>query len=292
MAPPIGFVLMTHDKPHQMSRLVTRLNHMFDYPPIVCHHDFSKSELPTENLTKNIALVNPHLQTGWGKFSLVEAMLRALQLMYAAATAPDWFVLLSGADYPIKPAKQIISDLTSSPYDVYIHHERISHNAYERDWQEQCYKRYCGVKLGLPLLKRKKHLTLTHPLLTSPFVPFSNDFHCFAGEFWFCANRKAANYLLKFDHERPDLATHYRKLDPYTICPEESYYQTIFGNASHLQVSQNNLRYVDWSAQGDHPKTLIFEDLPQIYASSAHFARKFDIDKDVRIFNAIDNLVG
>lgn len=78
----VGFILLTHNKPHQVIRLVTVLNRMFDHPPIVCHHDFSKSELHLDPLTKNVSLVQPHLQTGWGKFSLVGAMLCALQLMY------------------------------------------------------------------------------------------------------------------------------------------------------------------------------------------------------------------
>ena len=39
----------------------------------------------------------PHVKTGWGKFSLVAAALRALELLYQSA-APDWFALLSAAD--------------------------------------------------------------------------------------------------------------------------------------------------------------------------------------------------
>jgi hypothetical protein len=270
---------------------------MFDHPPIVCHHDFSKSDLPIDTLARNVSLVHPHLQTGWSKFSVVEAMLLALQLMYETPTSPDWFILLSGADYPIKPATQILQDLASSSYDVHIHHEQINYNAYERDWQKSCYERYCIVKFQVPFLNRKLHLTkrqvnLRHPLLTAPFLPFSKNLRCFAGEHWFCANRKAAKYLIEFHRERPALASHYRRLDSYTIVPEESYYHTIFCNAPHLKVSENNWRYIDWSTKNAHPKTLLFEDLPKIHASSAHFARKFDIDKDVRILNQLDAIVG
>jgi Core-2/I-Branching enzyme len=301
MTPTVGFILLTHNRPHQITRLVKVLNHMFDYPPIVCHHDFSKSDLPTEALTKNVSLVHPHLQTGWGAFSVVEAMLRALQIMYETPTSPDWFILLSGADYPIKPAQQILQDLSSSPYDVHISHEQINYNAYESDWHELCYKRYCFVKFRVPLLNRKLRLTerivtLKHPLLTSPFIPFSRKLRCFAGEHWFCANRKAAKYLIEFHRSRPALASHYSRLDSFNPVEgnfDESYYHTIFCNAPHLTVSGNNWRYVDWSpTEGSLPKTLLSEDLQKIQASSAHFARKFDIDKDVRILNELDTIVG
>ncbi|MBF2022543.1 MAG: hypothetical protein IGR93_21250 [Hydrococcus sp. C42_A2020_068] len=298
MTPTVGFIILTHNKPHQIIRLLNTLNRMFNCPPIVCHHDFSKSELPVDILSRNVLLVHPHLQTGWGEFSVVEAMLRALQLMYETPTSPDWFILLSGSDYPIKPAKQILQDLASSPYDVHISHEQINYNAYERDWQKQCYERYCTIKFRVPFLNRKlllikRVVTLRHPLLTAPFLPFSKNLRCFAGEHWFCANRKAAKYLIEFHSTRPTLASHYRRLEDFeTISPDESYYQTIFCNAPHLKISKNHWRYIDWSTNGAHPKTLLLEDLPKIHASSAHFARKFDTNEDVRILNELDAIVG
>ncbi|KAM3116121.1 beta-1,6-N-acetylglucosaminyltransferase [Phormidesmis sp. 146-33] len=293
----IGFILLTHNKPHQIVRLVNTLNRMFDQPTIVCHHDFSKSDLPTDQLTGNVSLVNPHLQTGWGKFSVLEAALQALSSMYEASTPPDWFVLLSGADYPIKPAKQILSDLASSSYDVYIRHTEIKYNDYDTPWQKLCYERYCSIQFRTLSLNRELHLTkrkiaLKHPFITDPFLPFSKNFRCFAGEHWFCANRKAAEYLIEFHRAKPALASHYRRLDSYTIAPEESYYHSIFCNAPHLNVSQNHWRYIDWSTKACHPKTLLFEDLPKIQASSAHFARKFDVDTDAKILNELDAVVG
>jgi hypothetical protein len=76
------------------------------------------------------------------------------------------------------------------------------------------------------------------------------------------------------------------------MCPDESYYQTIFCNAPHLKVSNNNWRYTDWSIESAHPKTLLSEDLPKICVSSAHFARKFDMDEDDRILEELDAIVG
>ena len=288
----VGFILLTHNKPQQVLRLINTLNRMFEYPQIACHHDFSKSALSKDSLIKNVSFVCPHLQTGWGNFSLVEAMLQALQLMYKNPNSPDWFILLSGADYPIKPAKQILDELASSKYDVHMHYEQITHHILKNTWQESCYKRYCFVRFQLPLLNRNIQVTLKNPLLTAPFLPFSKNMRCFAGEHWFFANRRAAEYLIEFHKNKPGLASHYRSLDPYTIIPEESYYQTVFCNAPHLKVSQGHLRYIDWSSKGSHPKTLGMSDLPRIKASPAHFARKFDIDVDYEILNEIDTIIG
>jgi hypothetical protein len=295
MTPIIGFILVTYKKPEQIIRLVRTLNRMFDHPPIACHHDFSQTTLPMEALGKNVSFVYPHLQTGWGDFSTVEATLRAMQLMYGTCNSPDWFVLLSEADYPIKPATQILKDLTLSPYDVHIDHWQIRHN--DDMWHALRHERYCTFKFRIPFFDEKlrltkREVTLRHPLITFPFLPFYQNFQCYAGEHWFCANRKAAEYVIEFHSARPALANHYRRAESFFIvCPGESYFHTILCNAPHLRVSDNHWRYIDWSTKGPHPKTLVSEDLPRIQASSAHFARKFDFDEDVNVLDKLDACV-
>lgn len=297
MTPTVGFVLPTYKNPQQILRLLDRLDHMFASPPIACHHDFSKSYLPAEQLGSNVTLVHPHLITGWGVFSVVEGTMRALQTLYQTPPGPDWFILVSEADYPIKPATHILRNLSSTPYDVHMHHELISYRAYERDWQRMCYDRYCTYRFRVPFLDSglrptRRTVTLRHPFLTRPFLPFASNLRCFAGEHWFCANRKAAHHLISFHESRPALANHYRRLERYgVVIPDESYYHTVLCNAPHLSVSQDNWRYVDWSRGGANPKTLTLDDMPRLRESTAHFARKFDIDVDARILDELDDLV-
>src|SRR5262245_10249496 len=102
MSLKIGFVLLTHNKPYQALRLVKRLNYMFGAPPIAWHHDFTQCHLPLESMANSTLLVRPNFQTGWARFSVVDAMMSALKLLFESKSPPDWFILLSGADYPIK----------------------------------------------------------------------------------------------------------------------------------------------------------------------------------------------
>ena len=69
MSLSIGFILLTHRNPEQIYRLIAHLNRMFNYPTIVCHHDFSKCDLSVDTLPKNISFVRPHIETAWGEFS-------------------------------------------------------------------------------------------------------------------------------------------------------------------------------------------------------------------------------
>lgn len=265
----IGFILLTHTKPAQILRLIDRLDRMFEQPPIVIHHDFSKTPLTTAGLPDNVSFVVPSFATGWGGLSVVEAAIAAIRQMYRSPPGPDWFVLLSGSDYPIKPASHLRRQLSASPFDAYIHHELIDPNALTRYWHHLCYKYYFQSNPGMEL-------------------PFSENFRCYAGEFWFSANRRAAQYILDFHATRPALAAYYAKLPVV----DESYFQCILANAPGLRLCNDPLRCIDWSANEAHPKTLGMADLPALLASAAPFARKFDIDADTAILDALDREIG
>jgi hypothetical protein len=151
------------------------------------------------------------------------------------------------------------------------------------------------VKLHIPYLNKNLHLptpkTQLIDSILAPFLPFSNEFSCFAGEYWFCANRLAAEYIIDFHKTKTALADHYRMLDECTIVPDESYFQTILCNSPNLRISKNNWRYIDWLGNGGPvPKLLSIEDLPKLRESMAHFARKFDADMDGDILDALDTV--
>ena len=136
-----------------------------------------------------------------------------------------------------------------------------------------------------------RFFTLEHPLLTRHFTPFSEAFRCYFGSQWFCANGKAAEYLLRFHRENRGLADHYRRQERYrVICPDESYIQTILANDPGLKVANDPLRYIDWVAGEPHPRTLGCADLPAIARSTAHFARKFDVAVDGAVLDRLDEI--
>ena len=266
MTPTVGFVLLTHARPRMIRRLADRLGQMFGGPPVVCHHDFSKCDLPVEEFPPNVSFVRPHTVTGWGEFATTEATVRAIRQLYEGGSGPDWFVLLSGADYPVKPAASILEDLRSADCDAFIHHEPIRAGAFENDWQGLCHWRYCAPE-------------------PNPFTP---EFRCFAGSQWFTAGRRAAEHIIAFHEKNPDTVDRFRGLK----LTEECYFQCVLANEPRLRLRNESLRYTDWSAGGSHPKTLTTEDLSALLATRAHFARKFDDEVDARVLDELDAIIG
>ena len=294
-ADPIGFLLVTHSAPAQVVRLVKRLDDLFDRPPVVCHHDFSQCDLPVGAFGANVSFVRPHLRTRWGDESVVEAMKRAIFQMYGAAAGPDWCVVLSGADYPIKPAARIIADLNAGAYDAHIRHELIDPQNFGRDWQKLCYHRYFKSRVRLPSLTRKLRLrwrdVQVPPRFASVLTPFSERFRCYAGSNWFSLSRRAARYVIEHHADHKSLTAYCR----HVPSSDEMYYQTLLVNAGSLRLHHEDYRYTEWVKDASHPNLLGLDDVAKMLASPCHFARKFAPDQPGvldAIDSAVDNISG
>ena len=77
---------------------------------------------------------------------------------------------------------------------------------------------------------------------------------------------------------------HYRG----TIAPSESFFATVLMNDPDLKVSGDDRRYVRFAPGAANPDVLTSADLPELLASGAQFARKFDADVDARVLDALD----
>lgn len=293
MSAPIGFVLLTHTQPEQIRRLVRTLNSLFDRPPIVCHHDFSHSQLPSEVLTDNVSLVLPHQQTEWGDFSLVDITLRALEALHARHK-PEWTVILSGSDYPIKRADVIWHDLQESGFDAHIDCKWIDLNLTPEQWYRERQRRYYTWWLRIPPLlarftpSKKPRVRLKPMWLFRPALPFSKNFRCYSGVQWFSLKSNAVEYVLHFHRSNPKVTAHFRRV----MFSDEAYFHTILGNAAKLRINPESWRYIDWSPGSVHPKELHMDDLPNLLASRAHFARKFDLSRSRDLLDELDRHLG
>ena len=280
----IGFVILSHSEPEQLLRLTSRLENMFPTSKIICAHDFGQTPLDTRCYPATVSFVTPHVPTRWGHISLVHAAMNGLRKLYER-DGPDWFVLLSGSDYPVTDAATIHRDLATGEYDAYLDHREIPlkliipepnstlYGTNRPEWIADAYARYIAPRVKYPWLTRefrliRRTLVFRFP---SPFHPFRRNMRCFGGDHWFTANRRVAKTLLG-EYENGGGLLRYFANRPI---PDEAFYHTVICNNANLRVSHDNKRYADWSVYGPHPKFLEIEDIPKISASRSHFARKF-----------------
>ena len=301
----IGFAILSHGSQALLARLVERLNQLYSNPPIACHHDFSQSALDTRAFPSNVRFVTPHQATGWGKISVVSAGLAAMRLL-ADTADPDWLVLLSAADYPVKSADAVRAELANSSCDVYLDarpvrgqpagaasvagapNSKLSHftlaSNIDLKWQF-----YVGAQLWFPVPKNKPRWRLGRVTMPLPFAgshPFDASFSAHYGDHWFTANRRALQALLAPTVVQQRLFKHLR----LRAQADECYYQTILANTPGLRICLDNKRYAEWNGGGSHPVPVESQHVPAILASGAHFARKFELHSPA--IAAIDAAIG
>jgi hypothetical protein len=291
--PSIGFVLLTHENPAQILFLCEQLSKLFDRAPIVVHHDFGKCTLNTVIFPKNVRFVEDWASTRWGGWGVVAGQMKAMAQLYSWQN-PDWFVVLSGSDFPIKPTEYVLDTFYGDGFDAYLYHrpigrcrlpipaegfgaENFSHPA----WERLAFERYVAIgfgfyKLATRLKWRTKAIYLRQRFLIERFTPFDGSITPFAGDYWLSGNRRAAEALLEDGPLNRKLIRHFQRRPN----PDEGFLHTVLCNASGLRISQDNKRFTDWEGQVNHPRILTRADYPRLLASSAHFARKFDFHRE------------
>jgi hypothetical protein len=214
-----------------------------------------------------------------------------LTLLYGRADAPDWFVLLSGADYPIALPSRVLDDLRHGGCDAYIDLHQIGteppraeligdinpllHHLDTEESQRTKWRFYLARQFWLPILRRRPRWRLGRHTIRLPLTDrrfFGKRMALWWGEHWFSGNRRVAGLLL---HPTPNHLALRRELKWKTF-PEEAYYHTVLSNTPGLVLNRDNKRYTEWNGGGAHPMTLTINEVPLLLASAAHFARKFD----------------
>lgn len=283
MSVKIGFAILSYNAPQQLLRLTETINRMFGDAPIVCHHNFTQCSLDEALFAKNVRFAHPHIDTQWGHITVPMAALRAFALL-RQYNSPDWFVLLSGSDYPVQPASKIVAELSKTNYDAYLDHREILYGALppgqtakdggfgRPDWIPLAYDRYCTSAFVLPWPSRrllfsgsfpfrKRKIVLRNPPINKLIRAFvlKQSLRMYGGAFWFHAGQKAIDRLL--DHPPTQrLLRYYRN----RFIPEEFVFHTALANQADLKICGANRRYEDWRGGGAHPKWLDETDLPQI----------------------------
>ena len=302
----IGFAILSHNDPDQLARLVATLDATYDRPPIAIHHNFSFSSVDRDRFGDNARFVEPNLPTEWGSIKLVYALLSALRLLYRDAS-PDWFTMLTAGDYPVRPGGDVVAELTAGAFDLYMDWRLAERNpaplanafpsrmgTHLPDWRRIAYERYVAKTIWYPSLTKrlrrtKRNIVVGNEWLLAPFVPFTKDWKCYAGETFFTGNGRVADILLSAERDHPETFRHYGKC----FAPDESIFHTLLCNHADLRICSDNKRYSNWIGQNANPRWIEFEDIAAISEFGCHYARKFASDRSARILAEIDrNLLG
>jgi hypothetical protein len=303
----VCYLVRTHRNPAQIQRLITRLLQGSRDGFIVIMHDRDGCVLDLEpSLLRGGRLEVLRTNEGVyrGEFSMFAAYLQAIRWLEGSGRSYEWLVHLSGQDYPLRSILEIERDLEAAPYDAFVDCWRVG-GPDDRWRRHQGPMRYHYHYRRFPDWMRPvlRALKWTHSIQRSFRVfltygahfgrrcrslPFGEQLPLMGCSDWHNLRRKCVQYVLAWMGEHPEVLEHYR----LCISPEESFIATVLCNAPHLRICRDNRRYIDWRDPIDaHPRTLTMEDLGALTSGRHDFARKFDIDVDANVLDALDRRI-
>jgi hypothetical protein len=280
----VAYLIRAHQAPAQLERLVRRLNTHRSrfYVHINRRTDDAVYNEMVERL-HHVERVNwlPRVSCYWGGFSLVQATLEGVRAVSEGHTMPDHVVLLSGQDYPLRPAAQIEAFLEEQKGKNFLSYWALPAEewASERGGLDRVRWMY------LERVRVKPNSPGDRPLRLPIPRRFPPGFRPFGGMAFWALTGEAVAYVGRFVRENPAVTRFFR----FVKMPDELFFQTVLMNSPLRDTVENeNTHYLDWSTPGAHPATLGKADLPKLLASDKLFARKFDPAVDAEILDLLD----
>ena len=283
----IAYLILAHDQPAHLRELIERLSTPDSH--FYVHID-RKSRIADFTLPDDprIYVLEERVRVFWGDYSQVEAI---VQLMRAALARPgaehQRFVLLSGADYPVRSNAFIHAFFADHPDEEFINIEPMptADGAKTLDRLTT----YRPETTTSRVINRLVRLAQRTGLMTRKrdYLPFLGGLLPCGGHTWWALSRDAVSYVLDFMDAQPDMIDFYR----HTVCPDEHCFHTILGNSAFAPLVRCCITYADWSRRSYRPEILTLEHAaflthnPSQPPSAAFpeglpflFARKFSAD--------------
>ncbi len=295
----IVYIILAHTNQEQTLRLINRLNK--EGVSFVIH--ISTTSDPRYFMEIFSALKDQpncyfakRTVVRWGDFGVVQAALNAIDTITKEKLEYDYAFLLSGQCYPLKSHEVICQTLEKYKGRQLV--EYIPFTEKEGDYLHRIVPHHFWVgsrHFWYPHRGgRNKLLTALLDVLISPFVPkrppLPNGLLLHKGSFWWTLTRDCVEYLHQQAHsENGRILIEFLKK---TYHSGETYFQTVLMNSEYKNNTVNkDLRYILWDevkgGEG-HPDILTTGNFEGIASSECLFGRKFDIRKDAKILDMID----
>lgn len=272
----IAYFLLVHQYPHLFKRMFRAI-----YVPenVYLVHIDKKSDASLHqeirsflSSYRNVRMMQPRDCIYCG-YSMVDIELKAMKELLNEDW--DFFMNLSGQDFPLKSQDFIRDYLAHKPGQNFVHIIDVDRNWPAAKFRARWY--FVEYKLGsLPILRRKRVWPL--PIRTS----YPKGYQEYGGSQWFTATRRFCEYVC-LDPEVHKLRRFFR----HTYIPDEHFFQAAIMNSPFRDsVVNDNKRLIHWRHKRIH--TFTMADTETLFASDAFFARKFDETVDAQIVDYLE----
>ncbi|RZF57912.1 beta-1,6-N-acetylglucosaminyltransferase [Sphingobacterium corticibacterium] len=267
----IAYFILVHRLPNQFKRLFKAI-----YEPDNCYliHIDKKA---SDELKEEIRLfLQPFSHVNimesenvvWGGYSMVQAELDGIKYLLEIDAEWDYFINLSGQDYPLKSQKIIRQFLNENKGKSYL---KVANQLLTRpETMNRIENHFEELENSISKITHKR--------------AFMKDVIPYIGGQWMMLTRTCCEFICN--------SAEVEKFEKYyfnTLIADESFFQTVLMNTSFDGVLvDDDKRAIIWIPDGDiklRPKTFIQEDFDFLHLGDNLFARKFDDNVDNTIID-------
>ena len=297
----IAYLLLAHDHPLHLVRLIAAIQ--TEHAHIFLHIDKKSRGMMYLPNTNTMTVIKDAVTVNWGGFSIVQATLNLLQEATTCGEY-DYFILLSGADYPIRSNASILRHLEHYQGKEFMNlckmpevnktFDRIVYPFIENKYDFALPGISKAVNGVIKRINKKLHSRRFKRRYPQQYAHLT----FYAGTQWWALSRPCVDYILQFLKQNPAYSQFYK----YTRVPDEMFFHTMIGNSPFKENVVNAFMYADWvtGPSSSHPAIITLQHLPlfsQNTLPSAYgngemiplFARKFTDDSQ-EIITEIDAL--
>jgi hypothetical protein len=244
---------------------------------------------------ENVFFSEKRIPVYWAEFSGVQAILLLLRMALESPQHYDYFVLLSGSEYPLRSAKYIGTFLEENRGMEFMSIVKMPNEAAGKPISRINTVR---IQSNRPVRRFAFRALAKLGLAQRDYRKYLGSLKAYSGCTWWALTKEACQYILEFTQQNPYIGEYFQA----TFAPEEMFFHTILGNSSFGSRTRRNLVYEDWSARGGHPAMIndkhlaFFEAQEKVCLDDAYgfgevlFARKFS-DDSLNLVERVDEMI-
>ena len=268
----LAYFILAHRNPRQLGRLLSAIYDERDL--FVVHADRRAPDVRAAAEAFAADRPNVHLLPGrrvlWGGWSQTAVTLEAMRLALRVGGGWDYFLNVSGQDYPLRTPADVRGWLAErGPGLNYMEVLDFAQSSPGIRPRLAWYHFELAGRVRRLRLRRRPHPSL----------------RVHWGSAYFIASRALCELATS-----GELADQCRRYLRFARSSDEIYFQTLLMNGPLRDtLVPDHRRKIVWPAKSPHPHTFTLADRDELLSTDAFFARKFDEAVDPRILDEIDH---
>jgi hypothetical protein len=241
----IAYLVLAHTNPRLLARTIQRLSS--EDVRFYIHVDRKADQSLFESIRgENVLFCESRVRVYWGDFSQVEAILVLLRTAMGNWD-PDYCVLISGSDYPLRSGRYIQRFLEENTGSEFINLIKVP-----APGKPLSRVNTLRSRRSKPLLHFLTRMLAKFSLMGRDYRKHLSGMEPYSGSTWWALSSAACAYVLNFVQGNERFVRFFESM----FASDEAFFHTILGNSYLRSRVRRNLHLEDWSEGGSHPATI------------------------------------